>query len=73
MKKSLSKKQLDEIRKSRASYFPDRPEEMNEEDRALEMLLIGLRIIQRGKENSVPMPLMLYGPAMEFYFKWIAK
>ena len=72
MKKSLSKKQLDEIRKSRASYFPDRPEEMNEEDRALEMLLIGLRIIQRGKENSVPMPLMLYGPAMKFYFKWIA-
>jgi hypothetical protein len=36
------------------------------------MLLTGIRIVRRGNKNPLPMPLMIYGPAMKFYFEWIA-
>jgi len=73
MKKPKRDNWRDEIRKSRASYFPEDPAEMSEEDRALEMLLMGIRLGRRFKNNPIPAPLTLYGPAMEMYFEWIAR
>ena len=72
MKRPTSKVELDKIIKSRASYFPERFEEWSDEDHALDTLLSGVRIIRRGKENPLPMPVFLYGTAMKFYFEWIA-
>ena len=72
MKKSISKTDLGKIKKSRASYFPERHKEWGEEDHALDMLLTGVRIIRRGKENPLPMPVYLYGTGIKSYFTWIA-
>jgi hypothetical protein len=76
MKRKMSNKWREEIRKSRPSYIPEEPEEMIEEDHALEKLLMGLRLNLRGgdgkvKEHQIPFPLFLYAPAMQMYFDWL--
>ena len=73
MPNRLSPKRLEEIKKARASYFPEEPGELSEEDRALEMLLSGVRLVRRTSKPHIPLPLMLYGPGIKFYFEWLAK
>jgi len=71
MKKPKPDNWRDEIRKSQASYFPERAEEWSDEDRVLDMLLMGLRIVRRGAKNPIPMPSSYYCSGIKFYFDWL--
>jgi hypothetical protein len=53
--------------------FPKKVEDWTEEDRALEWLLRGLRVSPSSKANPLPLPPMLYIPAIKMFFDWLAK
>src|ERR1051325_6612598 len=52
--------------------FPEKVEDWTDEDRALALLLQGLRVSLRFAGNSEPFPPMLYVPVMTRFFQWIA-
>jgi len=52
--------------------FPQNIEDWTKEDRALELLLRGLRVSPRSSANPLPLPPMLYVPSMTMFFEWFA-
>jgi hypothetical protein len=52
--------------------FPQKIEDWTKEDHALEILLRGLRVSPRSSANPLPLPPMLYVPAMKMFFDWLA-
>jgi hypothetical protein len=59
MKKPKADAELEKIKKCQATYFPERAEAWSEEDHALSMLLIGVRMVRQHAKNPIPPPLML--------------
>lgn len=53
--------------------FPKKIKDWTDEDRALEWLLRSLRLSMRSSKSSLPLPPMLYVPAMKMFFDWLAK
>jgi hypothetical protein len=72
MKKPKSKTKPTQTSADVWLVFPKKIEDWTKEDHALEMLLRGLRISPRSSANSLPLPPMLYVPAMTMFFDWFA-
>jgi hypothetical protein len=53
--------------------FPKKIGDWTDEDRALEWLLRSLRLSLRSAKSSLPLPPMIYVPAMKMFFDWLAK
>jgi hypothetical protein len=72
MKKSKSKTKTAKSIADLWAPFPQKIEDWTKEDHALEMLLRGLRVSPRSSANPLPLPPMLYVPAMKMFFDWFA-
>jgi len=72
MKKPKSKTKPTKMPADLWAPFPQKIEDWTKEDRALEWLLRGLRVSPRSSANPLPMPPMLYIPAMKMFFDWLA-
>ena len=73
MKKPKSKQKTAKTPTDLWAPFPKRIEDWTDEDRALEWLLRSLRVSLRSAKSSLPLPPMIYVPAMKMFFDWLAK